>query len=347
MKSDRGTIVIEDKKLGCDDIELLMEKRAKRVLERFKEIAVLGITDSAFISMVENVKKYWKDNFRPAFTSLCCEAVGGQPEAVDDVSLMITLASAGGGIHDDLIDKSRSKHFRMTILGLHGYDYALLVGDLLILKGWIMAKELVTKTCPLEKLSELIEVFGKWTIDVCEAELREISCRRNLDTEVEDYEEILRKSMADVEACAKLGAIIGSGTIQEVESLTKFGSYIGFLYRLLNDVNDTFNKEFNLQDRLRFESVPLPILYAAKHGKKSQIQHIINKSSFKKEDFDKLKEICFKTGAFEYIQQRANEEKKKALKMLEQLSQSKAQSVLKLMIGQRFSAICQSIQDNL
>jgi geranylgeranyl pyrophosphate synthase len=337
----------EDKNLVYDDIELLMKNRAKRVLERFGETAVLGITDSAFISMVEDVKKYWKDNFRPAFTSLCCEAVGGQPEAADDVSLMITLASAGGGIHDDLIDKSRNKHFRWTILGLHGYDYALLVGDLLILKGWITAKDAIMKTCPPEKIAEVIEAFGKWTIDVCEAEFREISCRKNLDTEVEDYEEILCKSMADVEACAKLGAIMGSGSRQEVESLAKFGSCVGFLYRLLNDVNDTFNKEFDLQERLHFESVPLPILYAAKHGRKSQIKHIINKLLIEKKDFIKLKEFCRETGAFDYLQLRAKEEKKKACFFLEQLMPSKAQNVLELMINQRLSAICKSIQDNL
>jgi geranylgeranyl diphosphate synthase type I len=347
MKSDRGTIMTGEENRGYTNIGLLMKERAKRVLERFGEIAVLGITDPALISIVEDVKKYWKDNFRPAFTSLCCEAVGGQPEAADNISLMITLASAGGGIHDDLIDKSRNKHFRMTILGLHGPDYALLVGDLFILKGWMMAKDVITQTCPREKLVNIIEVFSKWTIEVCEAEFREISCRKNLSTEVEDYEEILRKSMADVEACAKLGAIIGSGSQLEVESLGNFGGCIGFLYRILNDVNDTFNKEFDLQNRLNFESVPLPILYAAKHGKKNQIKSIINKSSIKNEDSLKLKKICVNTGAFDYIQQRAIEEKRKASKMLEPLSASEAQNTLKLIINQRLSEICQSIKDNL
>jgi geranylgeranyl pyrophosphate synthase len=336
----------EDRNLLRYDLTSYMKEKAQFALKKFGQVATVYITDPLLISMLEDVKEYWKDNFRPAFASLCCEAVGGQPEATNDVSVMITLVSAGGGIHDDIIDKSRSKHFRWTILGLHGSDYALLVGDLLILKGWTLAKDMVMKTRDPRKIAEIIEVFGKWTIDVCEAEFREISCKRNLDTEVEDYEEILRKSMADIEACAKLGAIIGSGSQQEVNALTKFGSSVGFLYRLLNEVNDTLNKEFDLQDRLHFESVPLPILYAAKHGKYSQIEDIINKSSIGKEDYVKLKEFCCETGAFKYIQVRAKKENKEACQMLKKIRPSKAKIALELMISQRLLEINKSTQGN-
>ncbi len=43
---------------------------------------------------------------------------------------MVTLTSAGGGIHDDIIDRSVNKHFRNTVYGLYGLNSALLVGDL-------------------------------------------------------------------------------------------------------------------------------------------------------------------------------------------------------------------------
>ena len=36
--------------------------------------------------MLGNVNGYWKDLYqRPALAQLCCEAVGGQSDAVDDV----------------------------------------------------------------------------------------------------------------------------------------------------------------------------------------------------------------------------------------------------------------------
>lgn len=339
--------MIEEKSGISDDFESYMKKRAERVLEKFAQVAISGITDSKLISIVRDVQKYWKDNFRPAFASLCCEAVGGQPEAADDISLMITLASVGGGIHDDLIDKSHSKHFRWTILGSYGFDYALLVGDLFILKGWMMIQNLVSKNYSNEKLEEIIGAFGKWTVDVCEAEFREISCRKNLNTEVEDYEEILRKSMADVEACAKLGAIIGSGSKKEIESLAKIGGCIGFLYRLSNEMTDIYDKELDLQHRLNFESVPLPILYASQHGEKSQIERLINKPSIEKGDLTKLVELCVRTGALDYVLIRSKEEKKKATKLLADLQPSKAKSMLRSIIDQRLSILSKSVESNL
>ncbi len=68
-------------------------------------------------------------------TVYSCEAVGGRVSMAKEAGLMITLTAAGMGIHDDIIDKSQNKHFRETILGLHEIDNALLVGDLLLIKG--------------------------------------------------------------------------------------------------------------------------------------------------------------------------------------------------------------------
>jgi geranylgeranyl diphosphate synthase type I len=326
--------MLGDKELTYEDLPALMKERGRRVLRKFGQAAVSGVNDPQLLSILHDVKAYWEDNFRPALTSFCCEAVGGQPEAADDVSLMITLASAGGGIHDDIVDKSLNKHFRMTVLGLHGLDYALLVGDLLIIKGWTRAREAVKKACKPEKFAEVIEVFGRWTLDVCEAEFMEISCRRNLDTELEHYQKILRKSMADIEGCARLGAIMGAGSAQEVKALAEFGSRLGFTFRLSDDVKDTLNMEGNLANRLQYESVPLPILYAAKssRGKYSQIKSILEKSRIDPLDIKKLLEFCFETKAFAYVLKTAKKNAREASKKLRLLKPSGAQNVLKLMI---------------
>lgn len=323
-----------DRDFSSEDLTALIKKRGQKVLRKFAQAAVSGVSDPQLLSVLHCVRAYWPDTFRPAFTSVCCEAVGGKPEAADDVSLMITLASAGGGIHDDIIDKSLNKHFRMTVLGLHGLDYALLVGDFLIIKGWAMAREAVKKACEPKKFAEVIEVFGRWTLDVCEAEFMEISCRRNLDTELAHYQEILRKSMADVEGCAKLGAIMGGGSAQEIAALGEFGSRLGFTYRLEDDVKDTFNKELNLADRLKHESVPLPILYAAKSSREKyfQIKSILEKSHIGPLDIKKLLEICFETEAFAYVLRTARENVRVASKKLRLLKPTGARNMLRLML---------------
>jgi len=336
-----GRTMSVDKDFASEDLTSLIKKRGQRVLRKFGKVAVCGVKDPQLLSILHDVRAYWKDMFRPAFTSFCCEAVGSQPEAVDDVSLMITLASAGGGIHDDIIDKSLNKHFRMTVFGLHGLDHALLVGDLLIIKGWTVAREAVKKSYEPEKFAEVIEVFGRWTLDVCEAEFMEISCRKNLDTELVHYQKILRKSMADIEGCARLGAIRGGGSPQEVEALAEFGSRLGFSFRLEDDVKDTLNKEGNLAHRLQYESVPLPILYAAKSSREKyfRIKSILDKSAINPLDIKKLLEFCIETEAFTYVLKTAMKNAREASTKLRLLKPSKARNVLKLMIEKSLADI--------
>ncbi len=319
----------------------MIEEGGQRVLPRFRKAAVSDVSDPKLLEVLRFVCDYWKDNFRPAFASLWCGAVGGRAEAADGVSLMVTLTSAGGGIHDDIIDKSSNKHFRMTVLGKYGLDCALLVGDLLIQKGWMMARNLFEENSQKDKLAEIIEVYGGWTIDVCEAEFMEVQFRQNLETELDQYENMLFKSMADTQACARLGAIIGGGSRSEIQASAEFGSQLGFMYRLADDLKDTLNVEYNLSNRLRYESVPLPILYAAKNSKEKKpiLENIVAKSSLDTLDFKQILDACIQTETFDYIEKRAKETVRKALKKLESLRDSRPKRALAFMIEDSLVAI--------
>lgn len=317
-----------------DYLDSLIKERGQKILKRFSQVAVIGVTDPKLLEVIHFVISYWKDNFRPAFTSFCCEAVGGKIREVEDVSLMITLLSAGGGIHDDVLDKSSHKHFRKTVLGKYGLDSAILVGDLFILKGWMMARELIKKNFQPDKLEKIIEIFGKWTVDVTEAEFMETSCRKNLETELEQYQKILCKSMADTRACAKLGAIIGGGSKEEICALTRFGEKLGLIYRLIDDLKDTLNIEFNLHDRLQNESIPFPILYAAKKSKETKliIKKIINKSKINYNELGNLLQLSFESKAFDYLYRKAKKINRDALDRLYCLRSTNSKDVLKFMI---------------
>jgi geranylgeranyl diphosphate synthase type I len=323
------------------DIEALVKERGQRVHRRFKEEAISGVNDPKLLEVLRFVCDYWKDNFRPALVSLCCEAVGGQGEAADEAGLMMSLTSAGGGIHDDIVDKSCNKHFRMTVLGEYDIDAAVLVGDLLILKGGMLARKLIEKYCQPGKLDEVIDAFGRWTLEVCEAEFMETQCRQNLETELEHYTYILSKSMADVPACARLGAIIGGGSESEIQGLAEFASRLGFMYRLIDDIKDTLNIEFSLLYRLRYESVTLPILYSASQSeqRKVAIKEIFEKLVENDLNLDELLEYCFESKAFEYVFKLGKKNFEDALRSLDTLKPTLAKRTLTQIIKGSFSEI--------
>jgi len=318
-----------------------MMERSRQILEKFESTSTSGIHQPELLSILGEVRAYWQDTFRPALASFSCEAVGGKPDAVDDVILMITLMGAGLGIHDDIIDCSINKHFRATILGLHGIDDALLVGDLFIVKALIMVREIVKKSLSPELIEKVIDLFENFFLEVWEGEFLETRCRRNLETELELCKKILWMSTADTEACTKLGAILGKGTEVEVETLSEVGRRLGYLFRLADEVKDTLNLEGNLQSRLENESVPLPILHSAQSSPKAKlvINKILTKPRISSSAFTTVMQFCLETDSFNYVLNLAKVNEAEALCRIESLKKSEATNALVLLVRNAFDRV--------
>jgi geranylgeranyl diphosphate synthase type I len=320
--------------LTRDELHAILQEKSTLTLQRFKKVATSGVKDEKLLSILEDVKRYWKDSFRPALTMLSCEAVGGQPELADDTGLMFTLISSGFGIHDDIVDNSTSKHLRPTIYGLYGRDSALLVGDLLIFKGWTVINEMAKKFPNSRNLAKIIKIYGELSIEVCEAEFAETLCRKNLDIDLDYYLNMQWKAMAEIEACSRIGAIIGNGKKAEIEALAEFGRRLGAISRLKDDLEDCLNLKFDLPNRIEFESVPLPLLFAAKSSpeKYMAIKKIIGKRQLSPTNARKLLGISFEANAFVYIKNIAKKHEQLGTARLKKIKHNPAIEVLLSMI---------------
>jgi len=320
----------KDKEPAHIELNTLIRERCEKILEKFGQVAVSRVRDPKLLAALEDVKNYWRDLNRPSLTFFSCEAVGGNPEVSQDAALMFTLASSGFGIHDDILDRSANKHLRKTILGLHGVDTALLVGDLLIVKAWTFAHEMIRKTGNPTKIADVLEAYGNLSVEICEAEFMETQCRRKVDTDLDYYENVLWKEMAETEACSRIGAMMGDGKPSEIEALSEFGRRLGFISRLADEVEDCLNVKGDLPHRIKYESVPLPLLYAAKFSteKYAIIKKIVNKNRISPSDMKSLLKLCFETEAFEYVRNLAKKNKEEAHRKLSILRPSTACSLL-------------------
>ena len=329
-------VEVQAKDYSFEEVNSLIKERCEKILEKFGQVAVSGVIEPKLLAALEDVKNYWRDFNRPSLTFFSCEAVGGTYEISQDAALMFTLASSGFGIHDDILDKSKKKHLRMTILGLHGIDAALLIGDLLIVKAWMIADELITKTSNPIKVADVLKTFGNLSIEICEAEFMEAQCRQKVDTDPKFYENVLWKEVAEIEACSRIGAMMGDGKPNEIEALAGFGRRLGFLSRLADEVEDCLNVKEDLPHRIKYESVPLPLLYAAKTSgsKREKIKKIINKNKISLSDIETLSEFCFETEAFEYVNNLAKKKGEEAQRKLSVLRPSLSRTMLLAIIMQ-------------
>jgi len=323
------------------EIVYVAKKRAEKALERFRAEAVFGVSDPELLTILSDVLSYWKDSSRPAIASYCCEAVGGKPEIADDAGLIFVFAAAATSIHDDIIDKSLKNHFRWTVLGLFGLEKALLVGDLLLVKAWSMLQECVRNYDKPLRVADIIEAYGLISVQICEAEFLEMSCRKRLDIDLSVRERILWNINADFEACAKTGAILGDGSDEEVLALSSVGRRLGFLLGLKDEVADSLNIQGNLSHRLLFESVPLPIVYAAKSSglAQTELQSIIQKESIDPLEIAEIVKLCIDTGAFSYVYELAKRNANEAIEMLKKVPRNPATSNLELIVENAFRVI--------
>ena len=314
------------------ELKNLLIDRGREVVDRFKQIRFSEVSSvSELTAVLENTKLRWSEFTRPALISLCCEAVGGQPSSCYDASLVVTTISAGMAIHDDIIDRTKNKHFKKTLLSSQSPERALLIGDVLMIRGFMQIWGDFHKAYSQEMADSIIKEIYSFVFDLYDGEFMEVSFHRDLSTSVDDYLKMTEKITADVPGCAKVGAIIGAGSQIEVQALKNFGSKLGIVANLAEEVKDSMNREGNLTDRLRKESVPLPLLYAAKSSHKLYLKAtaILDGGRIVPNE---VRQLCWETKAIDFIYQVAKCNADCAVKELENIKSSAAKEILGLLL---------------
>jgi octaprenyl-diphosphate synthase len=321
-----------------EKLKASLKERSRIVQERFTNAAVEDVTNPALLEILNDLQSSQPNVIRTGLVSLSCEAVGGDPELTQDFSLMLLLSCVGIGIHDDIIDKSVYTRFKKSVPALYGSKKALLVGDLLIVKSWGITQKLIARKIEPKLIAQTIDGFRKSNIELCEAEMDEILYGRRFSTSLAKRKEILWKINGILEACARGGAILGGGKASEIVALGDFGRRIGFLFALMDEVKDTLNLDGSLIHRLKYESIPFPMFYAAKSSinARLRIKGVLKKTKTTVSDVDELVDCCFDTGAFAYIKEVATENKTKAIDSLSSIKWNSSVSMLKLLMDKSF-----------
>jgi len=292
-----------------EQVQKLLEERGRKALEMAKKEMLQEKIESKEVREALNyfMTEYWQDLARPALLSLCCEAVGGDPEATIPIAIPLSLISGGIDIHDDIIDQSETKRSRLTVLGNFGKDIALLVGDALLLKGLTLLHDIVEKRVSTEKVSIVVDIVKRMFFELGDAEALELRFRRQINVAPEEYLNVVKKKAADVEALARTSAILGGGSDEEIEKLGNYGRLLGMILILRDDILDTTDYAETLH-RIEKECLPLPMLYALQSNEtRSKLVSMIGKQPLTKRDIEEIQENTVKSGGLQKTRKIINE----------------------------------------
>jgi len=282
----------------------MKSKARKKLMEQVKEVFVKHGSESFEIAKnailceeigyepIREALRYfmediWSDVQHPALLSLACEAVGGNPKATTHVGAAITLLTGAADIHDDIIDQSKTKASKPTLYGKFGKETAILVGDALIFEGLTLLHEACEKL-PKKQKQAILDLTRQAFFELGSAEAKETTLKRKLDLNPEEYFPIIERKAAVGEMTMKIGAVLGGGTAKQTDALGHYGRTLGILMTIRDDFIDVFEPD-ELQNRVRNEVLPLPLLYAFKDPQtKNEITPILLQKDITEDDAQRI-----------------------------------------------------------
>ena len=280
-----------EKKLTKQVKALLWEKGQRAVEMARQTVRQEKIPSEQLKEALEYFMSLWEDVAHPALLALCCEAVGGKPESTTQVGAALVLFAGGADVHDDIVDQSTFKYGKPTVVGKYGGDMALLVGDALLFEGFY-ALQAACAPLPASQRQAIFELVKEAFFGISSAEAKEASLHGKTGSSVaEEYLEMIKTKAAVGEATAKIGAILGGGTAEEVEALGHYGKTVAVLLTVRDEFIDAFELD-ELKNRAEKECLPLPILYALKNPEKAgEIMRLIGKKDIAEEELERLLDL--------------------------------------------------------
>jgi geranylgeranyl pyrophosphate synthase len=271
----------------------------------------------------------WADTTRPGMLALACEAVGGNPEEAAPLQAALLFIDATMDIHDDIIDESTSKKNRKTLYGKLGKEATLLLGDAFMVNGFSHMHTALANL-PKDKSLLIMEAVRNFLSEIVDAHILEASLKGKKKVSPEAYFQVLVKKAADLEGRMRIGSVLGGGSPTETDALAKYGRNIGTLLAIRAEFVDIFEPS-EVMHRMKYEVLPLQVLYALQSRKGTRIKEILQKDCLRQEDCDELIEIVCATKGFISLNKLLKSLEKEAVSILNTFPNSQIKKDLQLL----------------
>lgn len=279
---------------------------------------------------------------RPAMTILCCMAVGGDAEAAIPAAAAVELVHNYTLIFDDIIDRSDLRRGLPTVRAKYDDVMAILAGmhfreaifeatkkSLRQMEIEEILSVALRNIIEGERLDVLFEQAGR------EAEYIQKMMYKSI-SEKDYFEMIGKKTAVLLEAACKVGGIVGNGTPDQVDALSKFGWNCGLAFQVTDDLLDITAKTEELgkdigKDIKEHKLGNLVILYSLEELSKierNRLLEIIRSPMIGEAEVNEAIKIISSTSAATHTRESSKDFVARAKTSLNTLPPSEAKSTL-------------------
>ncbi|WP_308418742.1 polyprenyl synthetase family protein [Leeia aquatica] len=224
------------------------------------------------VVLVNQVAEYIIGNggkrLRPLLTLMTARACQYPGQHHHVLAAVVELIHTATLLHDDVVDESGLRRGKQTANAMFGNAAAVLVGDFLYSRSFQM---MVTVG-----QMRVQEILADATNLIAEGEVLQLMNIGNTDIDVPDYLRVIQYKTAKLfEAAARLGAVLAGVSVEQEESLARYGMHLGTAFQIIDDVLDysgdaqTIGK--NAGDDLAEGKLTLPVIYALRRAPEAEL----------------------------------------------------------------------------
>lgn len=232
-------------------------------------------------------------------TLLSCECVSGVNEVALPGAIAMELFALAADIFDDIQDQDNSDLPWRKLTNANAINLAICL--------LMLSDEAVSKIPDNGLFREVSTILNRTGICASDGQFQEFLYNSSERVSLEQYFEVIKSKAGSIAACAcKVGATLGGAPESLVLQLDQFGTNLGIMSQIRNDLNDflDFEKKKDLENNTK--TLPYVYLSSILQGDTAdrfmELTQLEGKGlrRFGKEERDYLKKIAFDEGAVHY-----------------------------------------------
>lgn len=261
---------------------------------------------------------------RPLFVFLCAKLFGDINPSSHDAASFIEILHTASLVHDDVVDDADKRRGFFSINALWKNKVAVLVGDFLYAKGFLLALD--------NNQFGLIKIISNAIKEMSEGEVLQIDKARKLDIDEEIYFEIIRQKTASLIAAAcSAGASTTTEDPEIVEKMRVFGETIGIAFQIKDDLFDYGDEDIGkpIGIDIKEKKMTLPLIHVLKKADRKDKRWIINTIKRHNNNKKKVKELVDyvkKNGGIQYAQKALDDYTQRAKNLLREFDESEVRN---------------------
>ena len=319
------------------DVLRYMEERARLVEREIDRWVPPDFKPEVLAKATRHLIEAGGKRLRPCIVLTACEAVGGKQEDAMETAAALELLHNFTLIHDDIMDRDEFRRNVKTVHVLWGEPVAIIAGDALFAKVF-EAIAANARRLGLEggRVAELFDTISRASFEICQGQAFDMIFESRRSVSEEEYLSMVgRKTGALTEATAKVGALLGGGTPEQVEALAGYGRLIGIAFQMQDDVlgvvgdQKKFGKPIgsDLREGKRTLVIIRALSTAAERDRRAVLR-VLGKREASKGEMEAAIEALKRSGAVDYVAGLARKMVFDAKSRLEALPDSGAKEVL-------------------